>query len=354
MSTLSVGYEREAHNVVSKELLGPDTSHNNGVIINAVQAKNQGMSFCFSKITQGTTFVDSAEVASHHAAVSAGLLPGIYHFGQRGSGEADAKFLLQVIAHEGIDIGSVGIAYDCELQDPSTGPSISDVIAFGETFKSVHPHHPLGLYTGNWYWGGHLGNPALPATYDWLWDSLYVAGSGTPQGLLKEVTQGFWDHYGGKHGAAVPRMRQYSSSAKVANIGRSDISVFWGDMEEMKQIMLPSGAPSPTPKPKPHPKPPVVNGQVEALQREVHVQPNSHWNAVTDAALIEVRGNHHTRAEQHAVGTPVDGVWGPISQHHYIETVESIQGTLGVKKDGVWGSKTDEFFKKARNRYYGK
>lgn len=339
--------------------IGPDTANVNGVTLNGTLAKTEGMKFAISKVTQGTGFVDPREVANHHAAVAAGLFAGVYHFGQRGTGAADARAMLAALDREGIDVATIMVAYDCELQDATTGPSISDVAAFGETFKAAHPHHPLGLYTGGWYWIGHLGNPNIPDTFDWLWDSFYVNGAGSALALLKEVTPGYWSPFGGTRAPKLPRMRQYTSSAVAGGLSRCDVSVFDGTLPQLKMVTLPAAAPAPTPKPKPTPPKPTPKPApgfelVEKLQRAVHVVPAGHWNAVTDAALIEVRGNHHDRAEQHAVGTPVDGIWGPISEQHYVETVQQIQGVLAVKADGDWGPKTDAAFVSARNHYYGK
>ncbi len=171
------------------------------------------------------------------------------------------------------------------------------------------------------------------------------------------VTPGYWPRPWGHRRAY--DLRQYTASATCGGDTRVDCSVFPGTRAQLESLWLPRGArPKPAPHPAPRPKP--RYDVVRDLQRDAHVDPDGKWGNQTDAALQAVRRDRHDRAEQHAVGTPVDGVWGSRSQAAYLSTVGRVQthlkkaGYYKGRVDKSWGPLTDRAFLAARADHYGK
>lgn len=106
-----------------------------------------------------------------------------------------------------------------------------------------------------------------------------------------------------------------------------------------------------TPPPKPSPTP-APSSLVEHLQQAVHAHVDGFWGSDTDARLQSVRNHTHDREEQRAVGTAVDGVWGPASASAENITIHRIQAALGVAQDGVWGYNTEKAYVAARTKYH--
>lgn len=88
----------------------------------------------------------------------------------------------------------------------------------------------------------------------------------------------------------------------------------------------------------------------------MHVAVDGQWGPITDRALSLVRtaargGLGDVRATQRAVGTPVDGRWGPHSKAALASTVRALQGAWNVTVDGGWGPKTDAAWADLRGRF---
>jgi len=125
---------------------------------------------------------------------------------------------------------------------------------------------------------------------------------------------------------------------------------------------LPPLPPSDDPAMPPSSPPPTVpadapDPQVGLLQGAVHLPSSGVWDDATDSALELVRSAAHAahvdpdpRALQTAVGTKVDGSWGPASAAALDGCVRAVQAALGVAADGSWGPVTDGAYVAVRTR----
>jgi len=226
----------------SAPLLGPDTS-NNQPILDSATAKSKGMTFHFMKVTQGLNFNDSKFASQRAKSVAAGLIVGGYHFLEKGNGAAQCDhYINQLKANGGIN--DIMLAVDVELQNSTTGPSYADLKNFLAECQPKTPGRTWVVYTAPWYWGnskqaGYLGNPKAPAGTV-LWVAIYVGGNGTFKQLLASVgAQGDSDDpYAAApmNGWSSYAFRQYSSSAKLANIDGIDANVTYKGLDFVKQL----------------------------------------------------------------------------------------------------------------------
>src|SRR4051812_41543942 len=99
-------------------LLFPDIAGVNGRVIDAGAVRDSDLSAVMCKATQGLTFRDKAFASNLGVTVEAGLLPGAYHFLERGGGaeQADA-FLMRVVELFGADLHGLLLMVDVELQN---------------------------------------------------------------------------------------------------------------------------------------------------------------------------------------------------------------------------------------------
>lgn len=345
---------------LARVCIGPDVSNVNGRAVTAADLRSVGAAFCGIKVSQGVGFTDSLAQENEHAAKAAGVLRVRYAFLESdvggyhpASGTAQADhFIDRVHALGGPD--GVAHAIDVELQDRLRGPSYRVVQEAVARWHQRMPGHPLGVYSGGWYWSGHLGNPQFVG--DWLWESGYVAGAGTPAALLREVTPGYWQPWG--HRAHFD-LRQYTSSARMGAFSRCDFSVFGGSIAELRRLTVGGGGGGGG-----HVEPTgwTPPAEVVALQKAWHVAADGHWGGVTDAAMHALLNDAHGRSEQAVVGTTVDGVWGPHSKAAYRVCVVATKKALneGLQKGhklpltADLGSTDRHALRAARARYYGK
>lgn len=126
------------------------------------------LDFVVGKATEGPGWRDPNFLMHMGTAHSRGQLQFAYHFGHSGEGTAGAQNFLAAIAPV---VGQLcGVAFDCEFQDAaqSYGPSYADAVAWNNIVAAAYPRLPRYLYTGAFYWVGHIGNPPpLPGTRLW-------------------------------------------------------------------------------------------------------------------------------------------------------------------------------------------
>lgn len=350
-------------------MLGPDTSNVNGRAIDAAWLRQHGIGWHAFKVSQGAWFRDRLAAANHRVDAAHGILECRYHFLESdvagphpASGAAQCDAFIAACRAAGGDCSTHGHAIDVESQAPHLGPRYRVVVDFVRRWRQRMPGHPLGVYSGSWYWVGWLGNPAFVG--DWLWTSDYITGRGDPFALLKGVTPGYWHPWGGRKAFD---LRQFSSSASVDGISPCDVSVYPHDRSHLVALWLPSqrtASPTIT-----HAPAPVVHqvpagwhppAEVVALQHAWHIAADGKWADLTDAHAQAIRRNHHDRAEQEACGTTVDGQWGPKSNAAYHAAVVHTQAALNLglpakqrlKLDGWWGKVTDAQFQAARRKWY--
>jgi hypothetical protein len=173
------------------------------------------------------------------------MLAGAYHFLYPAS-------IVSVRAQADLFMAQIGdpdgILAVLDVESDSGGasrPMISDVRAFFDRWRSRHPEHPLFIYTGGWYWRGHMGNPDGSA-FGPLWASHYVDPVSTSiKTLFSQVKPSWWTP--GFGGWDEVTLLQFSSSAQVSGIGRCDVNAFRGTLAQLGRYAthLPDSATEP-------------------------------------------------------------------------------------------------------------
>jgi GH25 family lysozyme M1 (1,4-beta-N-acetylmuramidase) len=208
------------------------------------QVHASGISFGFSKVTQGTGYVNPTwghNRAGMLAQPAAGFLPGAYHFLEEGNAVAQ-------VAHFLANAGDLsGMAVGLDIEPATSRPSVATAHAWVTEFHRRTGNHPVLSYFPAWYWQ-QLGDPNISFA-DPIWQSEYVSGSGSPAGLYGRVPSSWWSGFGGAQVALL----QFSSSATVPGIsGQVDVSAFKGTLGELRALAL-GGHVTPTPTPTPVP-----------------------------------------------------------------------------------------------------
>lgn len=226
-------------------ILGYDVSH--WRVVDPKRARAEGMRFVLCKATESTTFIDPTYRSQVLGGALAGLLAGGYHFLRPGNGAGQCDYFLSTV---GDPDGKL-----CAL-DVEDG-SYADVLAFVARWRQ-RTRHPLGGYTGPWFWRGHLGNPPMAGLFDWTWDSTYMTGTGSPQQVYAQVVAGGYAAWTPTYGGLTTKsMLQYSSSATVAGVAQVDVNAWpgtWDELVALSRTSAPKPAPTPTPAPAPTPK----------------------------------------------------------------------------------------------------
>ena len=138
-----------------------------------------GLSFAFTKVTEGTGYVSPAWVQQRDHAKAAGLVWGAYHYPHMGNSvQAEADFFLSQVNWQLGDL----VVLDWEGYDASNqGVSTSAQKAYKESWlryvKGKLPHNPVGMYCDTSYWR----NIDSTGYYqDFLWIADYVS-AGQPR-----------------------------------------------------------------------------------------------------------------------------------------------------------------------------
>jgi len=205
--------------------------------------------FGWEKVSQGTGYTNdrwaTAKPAMIARAHSDGFVPGAYHFLESyESGASQADYFAAVAG----DLTGFGIAIDCEPTGTSR-PTWQHLHDCAMRLRSHYPTHLIGGYIPEWYWDG-----TDTAVCDWLWQSHYVGGSGSPAQLYANVPGSYWNGYGGLSVAVL----QFSSSAVIAGVpGTCDVSAFRGTVDAYRKLVV-GGTP-------PLPPPPIPTWQVTMM-----------------------------------------------------------------------------------------
>lgn len=175
-----------------------------------LRAKRAGLCAVVHKASQGIAFCDPLYAERRHAAESAGLLWGAYHFGTNDDGAAQADFFLKAAQ------GALPVL-DFEENPAGESMTVDQARAFVQRIESVTGIRP-GIYGGD-YLREQLGVSADPVLGTcWLWWSQYDAQASIP---------GNWKAW---------TLWQYTDSAAIEGIGACDCSRFNGTAEELEKF----------------------------------------------------------------------------------------------------------------------
>ena len=220
---------------------GLDVSHYEPTV-DWAKVKASGREFAFMKATEGTGYTDPSFTMHWANSKAAGLLRGAYHFHRVDVDPiAQADHFLSVVGK--IEPGDMIML---DVEDAAHGGTASSITANVkaciEHIASKAGHVPV-LYTGMWYWTGHMGTPtgfskypmfmaAYPSAY-----SSYTSGSYCPTIPNDFSTWAFWQYSDGDPSvtAGIPPM---------PGIGQGcDRDVFNGTLAELKAFAgVPTGA----------------------------------------------------------------------------------------------------------------
>lgn len=136
-----------------------------------------GLSFAFTKITEGLSYENPKWVAQRDHAKANGLVWGGYHYPHMGNSvQAEADYFLSKVAWKPGDL----VALDWEGYDTANkGVPLSMQRAYKESWlryvKSKLPHNPVGMYANTDYW-------RRVDTTGFFGDFLWIATAGLPAG----------------------------------------------------------------------------------------------------------------------------------------------------------------------------
>jgi lysozyme len=198
------------------------------------RAVAEGYSGVLMKATEGSTWRARTFDTFAEQTLSAGAVPGAYHYLRAGDGRLQCEVFFERIRDHG---GPDGWMAAC---DNESDASWSTTQAFFQRWRELAGDHPLMVYSGNWWWSrrGWPGSSLTP----FLWDSRYVDGAGYGSVLYGRVPDSWWSaRYGGWGTATI---LQFSSSAWVA--GREiDVNAFRGSVDELRALLTRGGPSGP-------------------------------------------------------------------------------------------------------------
>ncbi|MGW7001446.1 glycoside hydrolase family 25 protein [Streptomyces sp. NPDC054933] len=190
-----------------------------GVDVSSYQPSDfstSGLSFAFTKATEGTGYINPVQAAQAATARNAGLVVGFYHYlNSSASMQAQAQYFVTNADSQAGDILA------CDWEETSVSGAEKD--AFLSAVKGLRPTHRLVLYCNTYFWD------SLDTTSDCA-DGLWIA----------DITT-----------AGQPRVRhpwtfhQYSDSGGIDR----DVANFSSTAGLRSWAAAPTPAPSPTPKP---------------------------------------------------------------------------------------------------------
>ncbi len=205
--------------------LGVDTSHWDGTI-NWSQVKSAGYDFAWTKITEGTTYLDPTAATNLVNAKAAGVLIGAYHFA-RYDNNAAADEVSWYLANAGpyIKAGYLVPMLDVEHAETLTKAQLSQwVNDWCNGVLAATGVRPV-IYTGVSFAANNLDSSVTQWPL-WMasWPSNPNPQTGGPSGTSPWSTWNFW---------------QYTDAASVSGISiASDADVFNGTLAQLQSTYM--------------------------------------------------------------------------------------------------------------------
>jgi GH25 family lysozyme M1 (1,4-beta-N-acetylmuramidase) len=179
----------------------------------------QGYTFAAVKCTQGTSFYATGFAEWIGRIRKAGMIPGAYHWIEKGSGAAQCDWFLKNLEKVG---GPNGLLIQLDCEDTAT---YADVKAWAARWESRTDAHPFAIYTGKWWWDAPGRKWDGGAVTPYLWDSRYMKQPDTntvadnPASLAATIPSAWWaPNYGGWKTAAI---LQFTSKGDAGGIGNN-------------------------------------------------------------------------------------------------------------------------------------
>ncbi|ANZ14440.1 hydrolase [Streptomyces noursei ATCC 11455] len=134
-----------------------------------------GLSFAFTKVTEGLSYVNPRWVSQRDHAKASGLVWGAYHYPHVGNSvQAEADYFLGQVAWKPGDMVVLDWeGYDAANQGVSRGTQAAYKKAWLRYVKGKLPHNPVGMYANLDYWRNI-------DTTSYAGDFLWIATAGLP------------------------------------------------------------------------------------------------------------------------------------------------------------------------------
>jgi lysozyme len=200
------------------QVKGIDVSHNN----NAIDWKTiaaTGITFAFTKASEGASFRDPQFNANYAAIKSNGMIRGSYHFfhPNTDAGAQAANFLKLVQA---LGPGDLPPVLDIEVNDNcNSAVIIKGVQLWLDTVGAALHCQPI-IYTSASFWNGNLGGTDQFADHR-LWVAHYTT---SPQ---PNIPTGFPDY----------SIWQFTEQGQISGIGgKVDLNRFNGTLDDLREL----------------------------------------------------------------------------------------------------------------------
>jgi lysozyme len=183
-------------------------------------AKAAGFDAVIIKATQGSNVPDATFAANYAEAQNAGLLRGVYHFGEGGNGVAQADFFLNTVDPDAATL----VALDFERNRGGASMSIQDAVDF-----VTHVHDKLGrwpvLYGGGGLKDALNGRPNAVLNQCPLWLAQYGPNAVLPPGWAAWMLWQFSDDNANKPDVPVPGVSPCDRDRFAGD--RADLAAQW-------------------------------------------------------------------------------------------------------------------------------
>jgi GH25 family lysozyme M1 (1,4-beta-N-acetylmuramidase) len=230
-----------------------DVSEHQGPNVNFHQVRDEGYEGAIAKMSEGTGYVDPVGATNLRRIISAGLVPGAYHFlwGGMSPRKQALYFLRQVIRAETIP-HDILLFVDVEISgnmNASQHPTFAGVRTFLKTLEEKLPNRRLGIYSG-YYWRDHMGNPPVRdlglKLRPIIWDAHYFTtrvdyGSILYRSVPIAEDNNYWEQaaFGGRKAdilqfASTGRLRQFPKGIDVNACPRG-LKSLTGDSEDEEE-----------------------------------------------------------------------------------------------------------------------
>lgn len=244
------------------------------------------------KVTQGLSYVDRMCVTRRPAITSAGMLFGVYHFGEGGDPAGQARHCLDATQPDTDTL----VALDLEPNPSGQTMTIPEARVFLETVERELGRRAV-LYAGYYTLHGKMGADADYLVQHRLWLAAYKDRPDVPEGWSAPWLHQFSGDGKNNHGITVPGIR---------NGDKIDMDYFAGPEDELR-AQWSGGGTSSTPVVSTTDTPPAdLGGTIRVLQQallDAGFNPrgiDGRYGPGTNGAL-----SRYVRAHGHADGDPV-------------------------------------------------
>lgn len=213
----------------------------------------QGYTFAVTKASQGTGFRAPRFVEWIGKTRAAGMIPGAYHWIEKGNAVAQVAHFLKVLADVG---GPNGLLIQLDCEDNATW---ADVQAWAAEWKRRTNGHPFLLYSGKWWWGAAGRQWPGSSITPYLWESHYLAADtdsvpDDPAAFAARIPASWWTPgYGGWKAATILQFSSKGDAGKLAN--KVDLNATKLTREQLLKLTQP---PAPPTKPPTEPEKPDI------------------------------------------------------------------------------------------------